>query len=101
MDEQENILRLMVHWGVRQSDIDEIDISNKSTWKKDYKVVGLALSQYNMRNRQEGEIVSCPRSTTFERFDGGIQAGESKSNDLQLREYSLTHSSSWKTRKTL
>nr|AJW31368.1 mating-type protein MAT1-1-5 [Clarireedia homoeocarpa] len=74
MDEQNKILGLMAHWGVQQSDIDKIDVFDKSTWKKDYKVTGLALSQYNIRNRQVFQFVNSSRSTTFERFDGGIRA---------------------------
>nr|AJW31327.1 mating-type protein MAT1-1-5 [Clarireedia homoeocarpa] len=74
MDEQDKLLKLMAHWGVQQSDIDKIDVSDKSTWKKDYKVTGLALSQYNIRNRQEDESMNHSRSTTFEMFDGGTRA---------------------------
>jgi hypothetical protein len=92
MDEQNKILRLMAHWGVQQSDIDKIDIFDKSTWKKDYKVTGLALSQYNIRNRQEAQSLNSSRSTTFERFDGGIPASKSKFEDIQLREGYLTYS---------
>nr|AJW31349.1 mating-type protein MAT1-1-5 [Rutstroemia cuniculi]AJW31355.1 mating-type protein MAT1-1-5 [Rutstroemia cuniculi] len=74
MDEQDKIARLMAQWVVRQSDIDKVDIFDKSTWKKDFKVTGFALSQYNIRNRQEGHLVNGPTSTTFERYDGGTRA---------------------------
>jgi hypothetical protein len=87
MDEQGKIVRLMAQWGVQQSDIDKVDVFDKSTWKKDFKLTSFALSQYNIRNRQEGDLVNGPTSTTFERYDGGTQASKSESKDIHREGY--------------